>query len=95
MSGKIIRLDWRQNTAVTFPVNIEIVSYDRAGLLHDVTGVFMLENTNVFSMSSDRRDKKVVVAMEIEVTSINGLLKTLEKIERLSNVISAQRVQSE
>ena len=95
LSGNIIRLDWRQNTAVTFPVNIEIVSYDRAGLLHDVTGVFMLENTNVFSMSSDRRDKKVVVAMEIEVTSINGLLKTLEKIERLSNVISAQRVQSE
>jgi GTP pyrophosphokinase len=95
LAGRIIRLDWRHDTALTFPVNIEIFSYDRPGLLHDVTGVLMLERTNVISMSSGRRNNRVNIAMEIEVTSINGLLQTLEKIETLSNIISAQRVVSE
>jgi len=94
VAGRIIRLDWQKNAEVTFPVRIEIASYDRPGLLHDITGVLMLERTNVVSMSSGRRINKVVVMMEIEVASINALLQTLEKIERLSNVISAQRVGS-
>ena len=95
LAGRIIRLDWRHDTTVTFPVNIEITSYDRPGLLHDITGVLMLENTNVVSMHSGKRDRNVALTMEIEVASINGLLQTLEKIERLSNVISAQRVNTD
>ena len=91
--GRLIRLEWADAVEVTFPVSIEIVAYDRFGLLHDVTGILMREQTNVLSVEtrSDRQNNRVSLKMVIEVSQLNRLLKTLEKIERLPNVVSAKR----
>jgi GTP pyrophosphokinase len=91
--GRLMRLDWRAEIAATFPVTIEVNAYDRRGLLHDITGVFMREETNVIAMNSqtDRPNNRVLMSMVIEVNGINRLLKTIEQIEQLSNVITARR----
>ncbi len=91
--GRLMRLDWQNNVQSTFPVATEVDAYDRAGLLHDITGVFLQQQINVISMStsSDSKKNRVSISMVIEVTGLNELLRTLEKIEQLPNVISARR----
>jgi len=91
--GSLMRLDWKVDAIKTFPVSIEIVAYDRPGLLYDITGIFMHENTNVITLNTeiDKHNSHVSLKMVIDVGSLNGLLRTLEKIEQLSNVITARR----
>ena len=93
--GRLMRLEWVDAAPVTtFPVSIQIAAYDRFGLLHDVTGVLMREQTNVLSVTiqGDRQNNRVNLKMVIEVSQLNSLLKTLESIERLPNVVSAKRI---
>ncbi|MEX0942078.1 MAG: bifunctional (p)ppGpp synthetase/guanosine-3',5'-bis(diphosphate) 3'-pyrophosphohydrolase [Pseudomonadales bacterium] len=91
--GRLMRLEWKENAPRTVPVNIEIAAFDRPGLLYDITGIFMHEKTNVITLNSmtDRKTNRVSLNMVIEVNGLNALLTTLEKLERLSNVISARR----
>lgn len=91
--NKRVQLDWQAHSKQTFPVNLEIDAYDRSGLLHDITGVFLKRGTNVIAMSSlsDKTRNRVIVAMTMEVISLNELLQTLEKIEQVPNIISARR----
>jgi len=74
-------------------VTVAVDAYDRSGLLHEITGVFLDEKTNVVEMisRSDKKSNRVNMSMIMEVTSLNELLRTLEKIEQLPNVISARR----
>lgn len=91
--GRLMRLDWQDTTQTTFPVTVSVDAYDRSGLLHDITGVFFDEKTNVVEMTSrsDKKNNRVNMNMIMEVTSLNELLRTLEKIQQLPNVISARR----
>lgn len=91
--GRMMKLEWRDSVQVTFPVNIEVIAYDRFGLLHDITGILMRERTNVQSISTviDKQNNRVSLKMVLEVTQLNRLLQTLERIERLPNVLSARR----
>ena len=91
--GRLLRLDWQDDAETTFPVTVAVDAYDRSGLLHDITGVFLDEKTNVIEMTSrsDKKNNRVNINMIMEVTSLNELLRTLEKIEQLPNVISARR----
>ncbi|MBV1877249.1 MAG: bifunctional (p)ppGpp synthetase/guanosine-3',5'-bis(diphosphate) 3'-pyrophosphohydrolase [Pseudomonadales bacterium] len=94
--GRLMRLDWEKDTRRRLPVTIEVEAYDRPGLLHEVTGVFFEEKTNIIAMNSltDKDSNSVSVTMVMEVKSLNQLLRTLEKIEQLQNVITARRTVS-
>ncbi len=91
--GRQLRLEWQDSEQVTFPVSIDVLAYDRSGLLHDITGVLLEDETNVQSINThtDKKMHRVTVKMIIEVPQLNLLLKTLEKIEQLPNVMSARR----
>ncbi len=91
--GRIMRLDWEDKVDTTFPVNIDVRAYDRAGLLYDITGIFMREATNVVSiqMRTDKKKNLVTLKMQIEVAKLTGLLRMLELIEHLPNVVTARR----
>ncbi len=95
--GRLVRLDWRQEATPVIPVDIAVDAWDRPGLLHDVTGIFMHADTNVIGLQSatNKQSNRVLLRMVIEVRSISELLKTLEKIQQLPNVISARRIVSE
>lgn len=88
-----IRLEWKREAKATFPVSIEVQAHDRPGLLYDIAGVLMQDETNVQSINTqrDRQTSRVTLQMSIEVAQLNSLLQTLEKIEQLANVVSARR----
>ena len=94
--GRLMSLEWKESVEVTFPVSIEVLAYDRFGLLHDITGILMREHTNVRSTTTvtDRHNNRVSIKMVIEVVKLNKLLQTFEKIKQLPNVTSARRTVS-
>lgn len=91
--GRMMRLEWTESVENTFPVSIEVAAYDRFGLLHDITGILMREQTNVLSVvtHTNKQNNRVSLKMVIEVSQLNRLLQTLEKIEQQPNVMSAKR----
>ena len=91
--GRLVKLEWRDKVEVTFPVNVDVIAYDRFGLLHDITGVLMHERTNVQTISTvtDQQTNRVTIRMVIEASQLDRLLQTLEKIEQLPNVMTARR----
>ena len=91
-----VQVEWDEDVATTFSVNVEIDAYDRKGLLYEICGVLMEEDINVGKIIHDanRRTNKVVLRLRLEIASINDLLKVLEKVGRIANVISARRTAS-
>jgi GTP pyrophosphokinase len=91
--GRIMRLEWKEEVNATFPVSIEVRAYDRSGLLYDITGIFMNETTNVVSIQTLAGESRnqVTLKMQIEVDKLTRLLRVLEKIEQLPNVMTARR----
>lgn len=91
-----VQVEWDEDVATTFSVNVEIDAYDRKGLLYEICGVLMEEDINVGKIIHDanRRTNKVVLRLRLEIASINDLLKILEKVGRIANVISARRTAS-
>ena len=88
-----IKVEWAYQKQNTFPVRIEIVAIDRYGLLFDITDILMKESTNVESINTirDKKTKQVHLTMDIQVTNLKRLVKILDKIERISNVIGVKR----
>ncbi len=91
--GRTMQLDWEDEVDTTFPVNIDVQAFDRSGLLYDITGIFMQELTNVLSiqMDTDKQKNLVTLKMKVEVATLNKLLRMLEMIGQLPNVIMARR----
>ena len=91
--GSKIKLEWQEGVRKTFPVSVEVTAWDRRGLLHDITGVFMADETNVLTINTqtDKQSNRVNLKMTIEVPQLNRLLQTLDKIEQLPNVMKARR----
>lgn len=92
--GRWIALSWKgMKQEQVYPVMIEVRAFDRAGLLHDLSGVVSEENVNMIAVSSKlRRDSTAVVSATLEIGNANQLTRILNKIERLPNVLEARRV---
>jgi GTP pyrophosphokinase len=81
------------NKEQVYHVNIEVRAFDRAGLLHDLSGVVAEEGVNMSTVSSkSRRDNTALVSATLEIGNANQLTRILNKIERLPNVLEARRV---
>lgn len=91
--GRLMRLNWREDIEAAFPVTIDVDSYDRPGLLFDITRIFFDELINVIMMNSvtDKVRHTVNIKVTIEVASLERLIRALELIQQLPNVISARR----
>jgi GTP pyrophosphokinase len=91
--ARFIEVEWSTSPKSTFPVDIQVQAYDRTGLIRDVTSVFSTEHINVLAMqsASDKRHNSAHMAMTIEVADMGQLVRVLDKIDQLPNVIEARR----
>jgi guanosine-3',5'-bis(diphosphate) 3'-pyrophosphohydrolase len=91
---RLIEVGWGTRPQ-TVPVAISITAYDRTKLLHEISGIISAEDINMaaVNMPMDKRQRKNIVTIYItlEISHIAQLSRVLTKIERLPNVIEAQR----
>lgn len=92
--GRWIALSWKgMKNEQVYPVMIEVRAFDRAGLLHDLSGVVAEEGVNMSAVSSkSRRDNTAQVNATLDISNANQISRILNKIERLPNVLEAKRV---
>jgi GTP pyrophosphokinase len=93
---RLIEVDWGQEPTGDYEVNIELVAYDRQGLLRDITAVTSNEGVNVSAMNTRTSEVDLTAHMHftLRVSSIEQLVGAMDKLRQLRNVISVQRVNS-
>jgi GTP pyrophosphokinase len=90
---RLIAVDWGDQDNVTFPVDVLIEAFDRAGLLRDITAVVANERINMSTVNvvTKKKENKAKVYATLEIANIDQLSRVLAKIEQLPNVIEARR----
>ncbi len=91
---RLIAIDWGKTDEKVYPVLVQVRAFDRAGLVHDISGIVMAEHVNMTSTSAvaGRKDRIAVITAMLEISSAAQLTRILNKIDRLPNVIEARRV---
>jgi len=90
---RVIAVDWGQETGQTFALDVNVLAYDRRGLVRDVTAVLADAKINIHSMSTQTSEQDGMADMTIRL-SVHGLTelsRALARIQGLPNVISANR----
>ncbi|MDY6828747.1 MAG: GTP diphosphokinase [Pseudomonadota bacterium] len=90
---RIVAVEWGEQPADNYPVDILIEAIDREGLLRDVSTVLARESINVVSVNtqSHRQTHTANMKLTIEVPSFETLGRALAAISQLPNVIDARR----
>ncbi len=85
-----IEVEWNQAASETYPVKIQIVSYDRVGLLADVVGNISKFGANILNASSEIRENKMVdsyFTIGVEDTShLERILSAVRKVKLVQDV---------
>ncbi len=91
---RIIEVNWGDTPRSTYPVGIEIIAYDRSGLLRDITTMLANARIDVVAVTtaSDKRKNTATMKLTLEITGLDALNVLLARITRLPNVLSVQRL---
>ena len=91
---RIIAVEWGESPKDNYEVDVAIEAYDRQGLLRDITELFANARLNVLAINTATNKKQHTATMRltVEVPDLGALSRLLERIDRLSNVISVARV---
>lgn len=91
--NRVIEVEWVDSVEANYSVDIEITGHDRRGLLNEVLQV-VSESKTIISAVSGRSDKNkmALIQMTILIRNIDHLQSVVDKIRRLKDVYSVQRI---
>jgi len=74
-----------------YAVPLEIIAYDRDGLLRDISTVIADEKVNMSKVGVTTRQNIATIQVTMEIANFQQLTRILNKMERIQNVIEARR----
>ncbi|MCR4347596.1 MAG: GTP diphosphokinase [Sulfuricaulis sp.] len=89
---RLIEVSWGPQAGAAYPVAVEILAHDRAGLLRDITSLLANEKINVHGVST-LTDKQQVAHMSftLEIPNIETLSRILALLDQIPNVMEVRR----
>jgi GTP pyrophosphokinase len=89
---RLIEVTWGAETGQAYPVEVEVVAYDRAGLLRDITSLLANEKINVLGVSTVT-DKQQIAHMTftLDTPNIETLSRILALLDQIPNVSEVRR----
>ncbi len=77
----------------TYAADITVSSYNKAGVLCDITGLLKKEKVNIHRVNTRDTNDPFFTALDftLEIRDVQQLGEILEKLLQLSSVIDAQR----
>ncbi len=90
---RIIEVEWGDEHGQTYPVEVEVLAHERAGLLRDITGLLANEKINVIAVNT-QTDKGHYVARMIftlEIPNVETLSRVLALLDQIPNVTEVRR----
>ncbi|MRX71385.1 RelA/SpoT family protein [Bacillus lacus] len=93
---RLIPVEWEHHQSAgrkEYNVEIEILGFDRRGLLNEVLQAVNETKTNISSVSGrSDRNKVATIHMAISIQNISHLHKVVERIKQLSDIYSVRRI---
>lgn len=95
---RIIKVEWGGQPQKSYRVKIALDTYDRSGLLLDITKTVDRLGLHIASMTSDEksRGKKSMnsshILLALDVPSVDQLSAVLSQLNQIPNVVAARRV---
>ncbi len=90
---RIIEVEWSDSAEANYSVEIEITGHDRRGLLNEVLQAVSESKTNISAVSGrSDKNKMSVIHMTIMIRNIDHLQSVVDKIKRVKDVYSVQRI---
>ena len=92
--SRIVHVEWGSSQASVYAVDIEVLAWDRTGLLRDVIGVLSTEKANVLAVNTqtDREDNLARLKITLEVSGLELLGRIFNRIQQLANVMDVRRL---
>lgn len=90
---RVIDVQWEEVVEANYSVEIEITGHDRRGLLNEVLQAVSESKTNISAVSG-RNDKNrmAMIHMTILIRNTDHLQSVVEKIKRVKDIYSVQRI---
>jgi GTP pyrophosphokinase len=90
---RIISVDWGEEEAATYPVEIRVEAWNRTGLVRDVSAVLADEKVDIMAMTTrtDRARHVATIELTVGIQGLEQLSRLMHRISRLPNVTSARR----
>jgi GTP pyrophosphokinase len=90
---RMIEVSWGAQSNKTYPVDVEIMAYERSGLLRDITGLLANEKINVIAVNtlSDSQQHTARMTLTLEIPDMDTLSRVLAQIDQLPNVTEVRR----
>jgi GTP pyrophosphokinase len=90
---RLIEVEWGADTAQTYPVEVEVLAHERAGLLRDITGLFANEKINVTAVNTQTDKGQYVARMTftLEIPNVATLSRVLALLDQIPNVMDVRR----
>jgi GTP pyrophosphokinase len=90
-SDRVLSAQWGGKKGANFSVDIEVLAYDRQGLLRDISDLFAREKINVTRVNTLSKQNQANMQFSIEIADLEQLSRLLALLHQVSNVVSARR----
>ena len=88
-----IDVEWNVDAADTYPAKILVRSYDRVGLLAEITSNISKNGANILSANTETRDSKIVDSLfTIAVENTDQLNRVISSIKKVKHIQDVRRI---
>ncbi|MBW5445047.1 RelA/SpoT family protein [Cohnella sp. CFH 77786] len=92
-AARVIEVEWEDAVEANYSVEIEILGHDRRGLLNEVLQAVSESKTNISAVSGrSDKNKMSIIHMTILIRNKDHLASVVEKIKRVKDIFSVQRM---
>ena len=89
---RLIEVSWGAEAGQTYPVEVEITAYDRAGLLRDITSLLANEKINVLGVSTvTDKNQAAHMTFTLDIPNLEILSRILALLDQIPNVTAVRR----
>ncbi len=94
-SERLIEVSWGEEMSgeQLYSVDIQVIAFDRQGLLRDVAVILSNDKVNIIAMNtvSDKKRHQANMTITLEIADLDELSRILHKINALPNVLEVRR----
>lgn len=89
---RLIEVEWAASPQRTYPVDVELLAFDRRGLLRDITTILANDRVNILAMqTATNQNYTVKTTLTLEISDLSQLSKLLDRLAQLPNVMDVNR----
>ena len=90
---RVLAVSWGTAETGSYPVDLTLMAFDRAGLIRDISTVLADEDANVTDMvtHTDKKTQETIMKISLEIADLPALATAMTRLEQIPNVESVRR----